>query len=217
MTIRALTELSGLATDFDNWADACEKGGARGGQPGILALSVTEQRTMAQLLRSTVEALEVALGVGWPKLTFTSSVYLVNGDAVLLVLHKRFGKWVPVGGRRKEGERPHEVAKRELQEETGVVDASFIPHSMAIDLPGMPTGLIGYHEHDAGGDATHMNFAFGMTVEHRNIILCDEHDAAKWVTSGDMDELDMPPNVRVLVTKLHNLNVLTYPALPRTW
>lgn len=216
MTIKALEELTGLATDFENWADACEKGGERGGQPGVLALNVEDQRKMAQVLRATVEALEAALGVGWPKLVFTSSVYLVNGDAVLLVLHKRFGKWVPVGGRRKEGERPHEVALRELQEETGVTDASFIPWSITL-LPGTPTGLIGYHEHDAGGGATHMNFAFGMKVEHRNITLCDEHDAAKWVTSEEAEELDMPENVRALVTKLHKLRGIAYPAQPGTW
>lgn len=148
---------------------------------------------------------------------FTSSVYLLNGDAVLLVLHKRFNKWVPVGGRREEGERPHEVALRELMEETGVVDAHFIADSMVPGLPGMPPGLIGYHEHDVGGGATHMNFAFAMTVEHRNIKLCNEHDAAKWVTFEEAEDLDMPENVRALINNLHNLRALAYPAPPGTW
>ncbi len=209
MTIQALEDLSGLAKDFETWAKDCEDG-------GFLRLDADDQRRIAQLLRQRIALLEAALGVGWPKLAFTSSVYLLNHGAVLLVLHKRFGKWVPVGGRRKEGERPHEVALRELQEETGVTDATFLP-SMAPSLPGMPAGLIGYHEHDAGGGATHMNFAFGMHVEHRNITLCEEHDAAKWVTSEDVEELDMPENVRALVTKLHNLHSLAYPAQSGTW
>jgi 8-oxo-dGTP diphosphatase len=146
--------------------------------------------------------------------TFTASAYLMNGKATLLVFHKRFNMWVPVGGRREGDEKPHETVLREVGEETGIVDVVFVEFDPGLRLPGMPAGLIGYHEHDVGNGSTHMNFAFAMRVGTRNITPCDEFTEAKWFTSEDMDDVEkfpMPPNVRKIMEVLYELGVHSYP------
>jgi 8-oxo-dGTP diphosphatase len=49
-----------------------------------------------------------------------ASGYLVHEQKVLLVLHRRFGLWVPPGGHVEPGESFAAAAEREVAEETGI-------------------------------------------------------------------------------------------------
>lgn len=51
---------------------------------------------------------------------FTSTVYIVENEQVLLIYHKKLGKWLPPGGHLHQDELPHEGAIREAFEETGL-------------------------------------------------------------------------------------------------
>lgn len=124
---------------------------------------------------------------------FSVSVFCRNGGAVLLVLHRRLGVWVPVGGEVEPGETPLEAAVRELREETGLA-GEFPPTS---PIAGAPRGLIGYEEHPAGSKGLHMNFVFLADVPSRALAGCDEFEEVRWVTSGA--EVPSPENVRQLV------------------
>jgi 8-oxo-dGTP diphosphatase len=205
-----LEQIDELAKKFDEWATVCERDKGLPADGGMLVFNAKEQRQIAMMLRGHVDAVRAALGIGNEVLEFTSSVYLRNGNAFLLVFHKRFNQWVPIGGRRELGERPQDTAKRELAEETGVTDAEFVDYRMH-PLPGMPAGLVGYEEHDAGGRGTHMNFSFVMTVEHRNVMPCDEYHVARWWEQEEIDDLDMPENVRSILHNLYNPKLFSYP------
>src|SRR5271170_3141376 len=51
---------------------------------------------------------------------FTATVYVVEEQRVLLLLHPKHGKWLPPGGHLEENETPPECARREVLEETGL-------------------------------------------------------------------------------------------------
>jgi 8-oxo-dGTP pyrophosphatase MutT (NUDIX family) len=124
---------------------------------------------------------------------FSVAVFARQGGAVLLVLHRRLGKWLPVGGEIEAGETPLEAAVRELREETGL-EGRF-PAGMGVD--GTPPGLIGYEEHPAGAKGLHLNFAFVADVGSRTLAPCQEWSEARWVS--DTAGLDCPENVRQLL------------------
>lgn len=51
---------------------------------------------------------------------FTATVYILDGDRVLLIHHRKFNKWLPPGGHIDPNEIPSDAAKREALEETGL-------------------------------------------------------------------------------------------------
>ncbi|MBS4168549.1 NUDIX domain-containing protein [Parachlamydia sp. AcF125] len=51
---------------------------------------------------------------------FTSSVYILENQKVLLIFHKKLRKWLPPGGHLEPNETPPEAARREAYEETGL-------------------------------------------------------------------------------------------------
>ena len=90
------------------------------------------------------------------------SVYLVEGERILLVWHEKHGKWLPAGGHCEVGEDPWACALRELMEETGyeaeilgddrvVIDrwnARSVPRPFVILVEKIPAGKDGpAHEH----------------------------------------------------------------------
>jgi 8-oxo-dGTP diphosphatase len=125
---------------------------------------------------------------------FSVAVYARRGDRVLVIEHRRLATWLPIGGELEAGETPLEAAVRELREETGLA-GRFRPLTGALD--GVPPGLIGYEEHQAGGKGLHMNFVFVCEVPaDADVSPNDEFGAWRWVDRGELDRLSSPLNVR---------------------
>ena len=125
---------------------------------------------------------------------FSVAVYARRGERVLVIAHRRLQTWLPIGGELEAGETPLEAAARELSEETGLV-GDFRRLVGALD--GVPPGLIGYEEHQAGSKGLHMNFVFVATVDPaRDVVPNDEFGACRWVDRGELDRLESPLNVR---------------------
>lgn len=51
---------------------------------------------------------------------FTVAIFVVDGGRVLLVHHRRLGRWLPLGGHIELDEDPETAARREAQEESGL-------------------------------------------------------------------------------------------------
>lgn len=125
---------------------------------------------------------------------FSVAVYARRGGRVLVIEHRRLRTWLPIGGELDPGETPLEAAARELREETGLT-GEFRPLRGALD--GVPAGLLGYEEHQAGSKGLHMNFIFVAEVgEGAEVTPNDEFEAYRWVDRAELGGLASPLNVR---------------------
>jgi 8-oxo-dGTP diphosphatase len=125
---------------------------------------------------------------------FSVAVYARRGDRVLVIEHRRLRTWLPIGGELEPGETPLDAAARELREETGLAGV-FRPLRGALD--GVPAGLLGYEEHQAGSKGLHMNFVFVAEVPpEADVVPNDEFEAFRWVDRAALEGLASPLNVR---------------------
>lgn len=109
---------------------------------------------------------------------FTASVWIVNPDfnKVLMVHHKKIGLWLQPGGHCDGDSRVQEVAKKELIEETGLVDFSFINTIFDVDV----------HEISAyKNDPSHLHYDvrfLAIANSQQATILSDESNSIEWFT-----------------------------------
>lgn len=69
------------------------------------------------------------------KRQFTTSVYILDEDKVLLIFHPKFQKWLPPGGHIEENELPSAAAKREVLEETGLEISFYSDENIWVRYP----------------------------------------------------------------------------------
>ncbi|MFA6915218.1 MAG: NUDIX domain-containing protein [Parachlamydiales bacterium] len=67
------------------------------------------------------------------KKQFTATVYILDQGQVLLIYHKKLGKWLPPGGHLELNELPHEGAIREAKEETGLDVELILQENLWVD------------------------------------------------------------------------------------
>jgi ADP-ribose pyrophosphatase YjhB (NUDIX family) len=83
---------------------------------------------------------------------FTASCFILDPDneRLLLHFHKRYNKWLPVGGHVERGEAPMEAALREGLEESGLTDLELVSEEiLCVDVHAIP---------QARGEPDHQHF-----------------------------------------------------------
>ncbi len=142
---------------------------------------------------------------------FTATVYIIDGDRVLLIFHRKLKKWLPAGGHLDTNESPPEGARREAREETGLEIAFIKQENVWIDhwnaksferpymclIEEIPAhGTIAAHQH--------LDFIYLATpnggTEIENL---DETEGMRWFSLAEIESLK--PDEEIFVETLQTI------------
>ncbi len=121
-------------------------------------------------------------------LDFTVSVFVVFEGKVLLVHHRKLGRWLPVGGHIEIGEDPEQAAYRETLEESGLRIDLLGPRPPR-DFPGtrILTAPSFLDVHDIHGDHRHIGMIYFARAHSAELRLAEqEHHAIRWFTPEEL-------------------------------
>lgn len=147
---------------------------------------------------------------------FTATVYILDDkrQKVLLVHHKKLGKWLPPGGHIDHNETPPEAAIREAKEETGLDVELMKQENIWIDRPNAKSLARPYlcllEEIPAHGDhPAHQHIdqifvgrAIGGDSNHNG----DEVHDMRWFSLDDLKQLK--PEIEIFEETLQTIHVL---------
>jgi 8-oxo-dGTP pyrophosphatase MutT (NUDIX family) len=134
-------------------------------------------------------------------LDFTVSVFIVEGDRVLLVHHRGLNRWLPVGGHIDPGEDPITALHREVREESGLRVELILDQPLP-ELPDVevlpPPAFMDIHP--IAGEHRHLGMVyFARPVEGEVTLAPAEHHAIRWYTLPEIEaapDTEIPRNVR---------------------
>lgn len=126
---------------------------------------------------------------------FVATTYIVHEGATALHPHDRLGIWLPPGGHIDRDELPHEAAKREVLEETGLevellAESSDVTSETVRSLP-QPAHLLleDINRYDGHVGHQHIDFVYFGAVEGRDLQPSDGEASADdwaWFTTAEL-------------------------------
>ncbi|MGV3771879.1 MAG: NUDIX hydrolase [Verrucomicrobiales bacterium] len=128
------------------------------------------------------------------KIDFTVAIFIVQDGKVLLILHRKLNKWLPVGGHIELDEDPEIAALREAREESGF-DVELIGDRPPTTEEGTraliaPRFLDIHRIHETH---EHIGMIYWARPISGSITLAEEeHHDIRWVSSEDLDGLTPP-------------------------
>lgn len=127
---------------------------------------------------------------------FVAGAFIVEDGKVLLLKHSKLGLWLQPGGHIEPGETPDETAKRETREETGI-EVELVGEreevGNSVDLP-KPFNV---NLHPIREEHYHCDFQFLARVKNEGEAThSGEHDGTRWFSRDELDNEDVPVNVR---------------------
>lgn len=128
------------------------------------------------------------------KIDFTVSLFLVRDAQVLLIHHRKLGKWLPIGGHVELDEDPEQAAIREAREESGL-EIEIVGERPPVTEEGT-RALIAPRFLDIHRiSATHQHIGmiyFARPIAGETTLAPLEHHAIRWCSHAALDELTPP-------------------------
>ncbi len=128
------------------------------------------------------------------KIDFTVAIFVVRDAKVLVILHRKLGKWLPLGGHIELDEEPEIAALREAKEESGL-DVELIGERPPTTEPGT-RALIAprfLDIHRISDTHEHIGMIYFARPKAGALALAaEEHHDIRWVSSGELDALQPP-------------------------
>lgn len=121
---------------------------------------------------------------------FVVSVFIVHRDRVLLVHHKRYDEWLPIGGHIELDEDPEQALFREIREECGL-NVRLLASKPAISHRGVKAILtpefVDVHQIDRRHK--HIAFVYFGVSSHTRVRLHErEHKTFAWLSRAELKQ-----------------------------
>lgn len=147
---------------------------------------------------------------GAPSREFTVAVFVLRGDDVLLLFHRKLQKWLPPGGHIDPDELPDDAAIREVHEETGLRVRLVGEAPLPVASPRQLVRPAGIQLEDIGPGHQHIDliyFAVPDPVDQEILGNEAECEQCGWFGPEVLAALPVPDDVRVwAVRALATLN-----------
>jgi 8-oxo-dGTP pyrophosphatase MutT (NUDIX family) len=128
------------------------------------------------------------------KIDFTVAIFVVQGDRVLLIHHRKLDKWLPLGGHIELDEDPEQAALRETKEESGL-DVELIGERPPTTGPGT-RALIGprfLDIHRINDTHEHIGMIYlARPKGGQTTLAAEEHHDIRWCRAAELDQLQPP-------------------------
>lgn len=146
------------------------------------------------------------------KIDFTTAILVVHEAKVLLVLHRKLGRWLPLGGHIELDEDPEQAAVREAKEESGL-DVELVGERPPTTESGT-RALIAprfLDIHRINDTHEHIGMIYLARVKGGTLTLAaEEHHDLRWVDAPGLDQLTPPLSGAVRWYCLQALKELGY-------
>ena len=129
------------------------------------------------------------------KIDFTVAIFIVHDGRILLIHHRKLGKWLPLGGHIELDEDPEQAALREAKEESGL-DVELLGERPPTTSPGT-RALIAPRFLDIHRiSETHEHIGLIYWARPRNSadvkLATEEHHDIRWCSREEMEKLSPP-------------------------
>lgn len=139
--------------------------------------------------------------------SYTTAVFVVCDGRVLLLNHRRYGKWLPPGGHLQPHELPDEAAVREVYEETGLAVELVGERGLPVTSPRQLVLPRGLQVRPAGPGLEHVDIVYFARPRAWTgpgcppVQLGPEADRAVWAGPGELDSLGVTEEIRLWAQK----------------
>ena len=124
---------------------------------------------------------------------FTVCAFIVYGDKVLLVDHKKEKMWLPIGGHVELEEDPEEALMREIKEECGL-EVQIIGERPAYEAEGVkpliaPSYLDIHTLSESGSSHRHIGLVyFAKAASDEVTLAAGEHNNIRWFSEAELED-----------------------------
>lgn len=134
---------------------------------------------------------------------FCASVFIINPQdkKILLVMHRKNGKWTQPGGHIEDDETPEECALREAYEETGLRVSLLGERFPREDDFIRPLG-IQKNRHSDGNIHIDIIYAAVPNNDIEPKINIEEESSVRWFSRDELDYIDCFPDIKITMDYL---------------
>jgi 8-oxo-dGTP pyrophosphatase MutT (NUDIX family) len=126
------------------------------------------------------------------KIDFTVAIFVVRNGTILLIHHRKLGKWLPLGGHIELDEDPEMAALREAREESGF-EVELLGERPPTTEPGTRALLAPrfLDIHRINETHEHIGMIYWARPKSGNMTLAtEEHHDIRWCSREDLDALE---------------------------